>query len=200
MEPTGCDTTHGSVVEYKGHWYQFYHNKVLSGRGNLRSICMDELFFNQDGTIQTLTQTQTGLRGTVEDPRQNQKADKYGIASARAGDGAVIREDSAAAGGKYVANLNQTNSYVEFASVRGDNKARQATIGIHYAAEEDSKIKLIVNSIDYSFLNAFKTGGGDYKGWTFLTVPIGAGATNGIRLIGGNGEVKIDYLTVDFLK
>ena len=34
LEPTGCDTTHGSVVEYKGQWYQFYHNQAISGRGN----------------------------------------------------------------------------------------------------------------------------------------------------------------------
>jgi hypothetical protein len=200
MEPTGCDTTHGSVVEYKGHWYQFYHNKVISGRGNLRSICVDEIFFNPDGTIQTLTQTQTGVQTDAGGSQSNRNGDKYQIALASVGNGAIIKEDSAASGGKYAANLNQTNSYVEFARVKGDDKVRRATIGIHYAAKEDSKIKLIVNSIDYSFLNASKTGGGDYNGWTFLTVPFGAGATNRIRLIGGNGEAKIDYLTVDLLE
>lgn len=57
LEPTGCDTSHGSVVEYKGQWYAFYHNQALSGRGNLRSICVDKLEFNADGTIQTVLQT-----------------------------------------------------------------------------------------------------------------------------------------------
>lgn len=57
LGPTGCDTSHGSVVEYKGQWYAFYHNSVLSGRGNLRSICFDKLYFNPDGTIQKVTQT-----------------------------------------------------------------------------------------------------------------------------------------------
>jgi len=57
LDPTGCDTSHGSVVEYKGQWYAFYHNDVLSGRGNLRSICVDKLFFNPDGTIQMVVQT-----------------------------------------------------------------------------------------------------------------------------------------------
>ncbi|GAB6011045.1 family 43 glycosylhydrolase [Viscerimonas tarda] len=57
LDPTGCDTSHGSIVEYKGQWYAFYHNSVLSGRGNLRSICFDKLYFNPDGTIQKVVQT-----------------------------------------------------------------------------------------------------------------------------------------------
>lgn len=57
LEPTGCDTSHGSVVKYKGQWYAFYHNSVLSGRGNLRSICFDKLFFNPDGSIKKVVQT-----------------------------------------------------------------------------------------------------------------------------------------------
>ncbi|MDB5152768.1 MAG: glycosyl hydrolase family 43, partial [Mucilaginibacter sp.] len=40
-----------------GQWYAFYHNDVLSGRGNLRSICVDKLYFNSDGTIQKVIQT-----------------------------------------------------------------------------------------------------------------------------------------------
>lgn len=62
MDPTGCDTNHGSIVEYKGQWYAFYHNKVLSGQGNLRSICVDRLYYNADGTIQKVIQT--GLKSS----------------------------------------------------------------------------------------------------------------------------------------
>ena len=57
LEPTGCDTSHGSIVEYKGQWYLFYHNQALSGRGNLRSVCADPLYYNADGTIQTVRQS-----------------------------------------------------------------------------------------------------------------------------------------------
>lgn len=56
LEPTGCDTSHGSIVEYKGQWYALYHNQALSGRGNLRSICIDKLYYNLDGTIKTVRQ------------------------------------------------------------------------------------------------------------------------------------------------
>ena len=57
LNPTSCDTSHGSVVEYKGQWYAFYHNSDLSGQGNLRSVCVDKLFFNENGTIQMVQQT-----------------------------------------------------------------------------------------------------------------------------------------------
>ena len=57
MKPTDCDTSHGSIVKYKGQWYLFYHNCSISHQGNLRSICVDKLYFNEDGTIQTVEQT-----------------------------------------------------------------------------------------------------------------------------------------------
>jgi hypothetical protein len=57
LNSTTCDTSHGSVVEYKGQWWAFYHIADLSGMGNLRSVCVDSLFFNENGTIKTVVQT-----------------------------------------------------------------------------------------------------------------------------------------------
>lgn len=56
LEPTGCDTSHGSIVKFKGKWYALYHNQALSDRGNLRSICIDPLEYNSDGTIRLVNQ------------------------------------------------------------------------------------------------------------------------------------------------
>ncbi len=58
LEPTGSSwTSHGSVVEFKGQWYLFYHNAAISGDPVNRSICVDKLYYNADGTIQTVIQT-----------------------------------------------------------------------------------------------------------------------------------------------
>jgi arabinoxylan arabinofuranohydrolase len=57
VEPTDSYTNHGSIVEYKGQWYAFYHNSALSNNDWLRSICVDKLFYNADGTIQKVIQT-----------------------------------------------------------------------------------------------------------------------------------------------
>ncbi|MDR2057076.1 MAG: family 43 glycosylhydrolase [Dysgonamonadaceae bacterium] len=62
MEPTDSYTNHGSIVEYKGQWYAFYHNSSLSRKNGefndwLRSICVDKLYYNPDGSIQIVEQT-----------------------------------------------------------------------------------------------------------------------------------------------
>lgn len=57
LKPTGSPTSHGSIIEYKGQSYAFYHNSILSGNPWLRSICVDPLFYNGDGTIQMIEQT-----------------------------------------------------------------------------------------------------------------------------------------------
>ena len=62
MDPTDSFTNHGSVVEYKGQWYSFYHNSALSTANGefsdwLRSICVDKLYFEEDGSIRMVEQT-----------------------------------------------------------------------------------------------------------------------------------------------
>ena len=54
MNPMGCNTTHGSMLEFKGKWYMFYHTADFSGHGALRSVCMDEITFDADGNINLL--------------------------------------------------------------------------------------------------------------------------------------------------
>lgn len=56
MNPTDSATNHGSIVEYKGQWYAFYHNSALSHHDWLRSICVDKLYYNEDGTIRMVEQ------------------------------------------------------------------------------------------------------------------------------------------------
>jgi hypothetical protein len=48
-------TNHHSVVQFKGKWYLFYHDSVLSGgKTHLRSVKVTELVHNADGSIQTI--------------------------------------------------------------------------------------------------------------------------------------------------
>jgi beta-xylosidase len=56
MDPTDSYCAHGSVIEYKDQWYQFYFNSSISHNDWLRSICVDKLYFNPDGTIQKVIQ------------------------------------------------------------------------------------------------------------------------------------------------
>lgn len=55
-------TTHPGIINYKGKSYFFYHNGALPTGGSYRrSICVDELRYNKDGTIQPVVQTTQGV-------------------------------------------------------------------------------------------------------------------------------------------
>jgi beta-xylosidase len=55
-------TNHQAVVEYKGQWYFIYHSAGLAGGGEFRrSVCVDDLNYNPDGTIQKIIQTDRGV-------------------------------------------------------------------------------------------------------------------------------------------
>ena len=57
----GSFTNHPGVIDYKGKTYLFYHNGALPGGGGFtRSVCVDELKFNPDGSIPSLDMTKEG--------------------------------------------------------------------------------------------------------------------------------------------
>jgi len=183
-------------VEYKGQWYQFYHNQVISGHRNLRSMCVDKLNFNEDGTIQTLVQTKEGVPAVGSGPAADPVVIKYSADSAITTNGAQLADDAAAAGGKSVHELHLENSSVQFNGI-GDSHGGRATITVHYATADDAKLQLWVNGADYSYINTMATGAwGNYTGRACLTVSLGAGNTNVVRFVGGHGGVNVDYITV----
>jgi hypothetical protein len=102
---------------------QFYHNKSISGQGNLRSICVDRLNFNTDGTIQTVPQTTAGPPA-VSPTSAPAPATKYEAENAVVGNGATVANDSAASGGKCIQNLHNANAYIQFNNVNGGNVHR----------------------------------------------------------------------------
>ncbi len=58
----GCWTNHHSLVEYKGQWYLFYHHNDFSPRDDKRrSVCIEKVTFNADGTIQEVKPTLRGV-------------------------------------------------------------------------------------------------------------------------------------------
>ena len=70
-EKPGCWTNHQSIIEYKNQWYLFYHHNDLSPSFDKnRSVRIDSLFFNQDGTIKKVTPTLRGL-GLTDAYNQN---------------------------------------------------------------------------------------------------------------------------------
>jgi beta-xylosidase len=56
-------TIHPATIDYHGDSYLFYHNGALPTGGNYRrSICLDYLYYNSDGTIKEVIQTTSGVK------------------------------------------------------------------------------------------------------------------------------------------
>jgi len=63
------NNNHHSIVEFNGTWYIAYHNRAAAIADGIpndlavykRSICIDRLEFNADGTIKQVTPTEDGL-------------------------------------------------------------------------------------------------------------------------------------------
>ena len=62
---------HQSIFEFKGNWYMAYHNRQLAvengiedrpAREFMRSLCIDYLYHNEDGSIKEVIPTKDGLK------------------------------------------------------------------------------------------------------------------------------------------
>ena len=57
-----CNTNHQAIIEFKGRSYFIYHNGGTRMGGSFRrSVCVDYLNYNPDGTIQRVVQTSEGV-------------------------------------------------------------------------------------------------------------------------------------------
>jgi len=57
------NTNHQAIVEFKGKWYFIYHNGGINTNGGSysRSVCIDELFYNENNTLQRIQMTTEGV-------------------------------------------------------------------------------------------------------------------------------------------
>lgn len=58
-----CDpatwNNHGSIVEFNGQWYVFYHRSTHNSR-MMRKACVEPIYFNEDGSINEVEMTSQG--------------------------------------------------------------------------------------------------------------------------------------------
>lgn len=206
LEGTGCDTTHGSVTEYKGQWYLFYHNQAVSGESTLRSVCIDRLEFDENGAIKLVNQTREGITSILEEESQGisnyyKKLSSYDVRKCELYHGAVIGEKTDNSKEAAIYNLYKEGAECRFTNIDGGDGGR-ATIFIHYATGEQwSKIRVKVNDVDYSLINAKTTGGwSDYTGVASVSVNLERGGNNTIRITGGSGGINIDGIVLGIFK
>jgi beta-xylosidase len=63
IQQGGAFTNHPGLIDYKGKSYLFYHNGALpEGGGFKRSVCIEPIEFNADGSIPLITPTKEGVK------------------------------------------------------------------------------------------------------------------------------------------
>lgn len=55
----GCWNNHGSIAEFNGKWYVFYHRST-HGTNTMRKACIEPITFNADGSISEVQMTTQG--------------------------------------------------------------------------------------------------------------------------------------------
>ena len=195
---TGCSTSQGSVVEYHGQWYQFYHNQVISDNGCLRDICVDLLNFDNNGNILTVVQTTNGPPANGPAPMPNSNTITYAVTNGTVGNGSVFAKDDSAYDGWCVQGMHMsTNTFFKLSDVDGGPGGGLNLMDVHFAEQGDGcKLLVTANGRDYSYINTLNTGGwSSFAGDSTLTIPLGPGPTNVVMLSGGNGGVNPDYVS-----
>ncbi|NEW85167.1 MAG: family 43 glycosylhydrolase, partial [Mariniphaga sp.] len=56
----GCWNNHGSIAEFNGKWYVFYHRST-HGSNTMRKACVEPITFNADGSINEVEMTTQGV-------------------------------------------------------------------------------------------------------------------------------------------
>ena len=117
--PTGCWTIHQSVVEFNNQWYLFYHHNDLSPKFDKnRSVRIDSLFFNPDGTIRKVTPTFRGVGVTYA--LQKIEIDRYSRISETGASVALL--DTLNTFDGWETKLNKQNAWIQYNTIDFGNK------------------------------------------------------------------------------
>jgi hypothetical protein len=162
----GSFTNHPGVVDYKGKTYLFYHNGALPGGGGFtRSVCVDELKFNADGSITAFDMTVDGPApvGTI-DPLSRVEAETIAWESG-------IEVEASSQGGMAVTDIDD-GDYVQVRQVDFGSHPPK-TFHANLAAEKaGGKIEVHLDSVKGAVVSTLvveATGGA--TNWKTLSAP-----------------------------
>jgi hypothetical protein len=190
--PMNCWTNHQSFFEYKGQWYLFYHQNAYSPRFDKnRSICIDSMFFNEDGTIQKVTPTLRGV-GTTSSSQKIQ-IDRYSAISGAGVSAELIDTSDTFQGWKAV--MSQPNDRMRYNAVDfGTRKPKTVQVKAH--SEKGGILKISINDSKGTILSQVQVPG--TTGWQVIDAKVKKfkpGIQNLIVESLGDHEVEIDWIS-----
>jgi len=141
---TGCWTNHHSLIEYNDQWYLFYHHNDYSPNFDKnRSVCIDSLFFNADGTIQKVTPTKRGVGITPASGKI--QLDRYSAISENGAKIAFNDAKNTFAGWKTI--LDNKGAWISYNSVNFAKKNKGKVV-VSAGALNGGKVELRIDAFD----------------------------------------------------
>jgi len=191
---SGCWTNHHSVIQFKDQWYLFYHNKDLSPNFDKnRSIRIDSLFFNNDGTIQKVIPT---LRGVgVTDATKKIQIDRYSSISDNGATIDFLDTTNRFEGWKTI--FDNSHAWIQYNSVNFKyNKVK--SVNVRALSETGATLQIRLNSVGGPIIAEVKIP--KNKQWNTINAPL-TGSQQGIRnlvvMLKDTGNVEIDWISFE---
>lgn len=140
--PTGCWTNHHSIIQYKKQWYLFYHHNDYSPKfDKARSVRLDSLSFNADGTIQKVIPT---LRGAgVTSARAEIQIDRYSNIDERA---SIAFLDTADTFKGWKTQFKEAGAWVQYNTIDFGSRPIKKVV-FKMLAEQDGTIEIRTGSV-----------------------------------------------------
>jgi hypothetical protein len=189
--PTGCWTNHHSLVEYNNQWYLFYHHNDYSPKFDKnRSVRVDSLTFNADGTIQKVIPT---LRGVgISSALKNIEIDRYSAISEKGASIALIDTVNTFKGWK--TSLKSNGAWVSYNAVDFGSK-KLKSVQVQATAPKATSIEIRLDNPNGLLLSEVKIPAG--SGWTTINSKVlkfKKGINNLVVVQKGENPVELDWV------
>ena len=191
QSPTECWTNHHSIVEYENQWYLFYHHNDLSPAFDKnRSVRIDSLSFNEDGTIQMVTPT---LRGVgLSSARKPIQLDRYSALSDKGASIDYINQSNPFEGWKTI--LSQKASWVKYDRVDFSNK-KTKTLVAKVLSHNGASIELRTGNRDGNVIANLEIP--QSKDWVTISTPLKercTGVNSIVAVLSSENACEIDWI------
>lgn len=189
--PTGCWTNHQSIIEYNGQWYFFYHHNDYSPKfDKSRSIRVDSLFFNSDGTIQQVKRTERGVG--ITSSSEILQIDRF---SSMSNSGVTIELlDTLDTFRGWKTRMDSDGSWIQYNSVDfGDSKPKE--VNVYASALNGAKLEIRTTGSEGTLLATVKIPAS--KGWRTIRSKVKRvepGVQNLFFILKGDEPVEIDWV------
>jgi hypothetical protein len=186
----GCWTNHHSIIEFKGQWYLFYHHNDYSPDFDKnRSMRVDSLFFNEDGTIALVKPTERGVG--ITNSKSEIHIDRYSELSASGDSIAYLDPGNYFKGWKTV--FYEKGAWAQYNTVQFDKAPKSVKVQIVPPSAgtleilQDDKVIATVNvPKDRQVITATAKVTGASKGLHHIKVRMAS-----------EGKVQVDWLTFE---